>query len=201
MPFTTMVKIKNIDPLEIDPAQFRIAIRADERISIREGGATVSLKLDAEDGSLHIDDTYIIEIIADPILTPELIDGMRPGEAVTVLQLSDSDARKMARVQSLLIPFTEGERAGSLSFGVDISGVCTHSPIPPGKVPVDIFMQASDSDGFFVFNRNLDLRGIAGGAGAELASLHGCVESPVGRDRDVTESALSAQSGVGVHVG
>ena len=158
MPLSTMYKLHTMNPMEIDPAQLKVAIRADERIGIREDGVQVTLEFDAEDGSLHIDDNYTVVITRNPILTPELVDDKRPGDSVTVLQLSDGDARKMTRAQSQLKPYSEGSGRGKLSFGVDVSGVCLHSPIPPGEVLVDIFIQASDVDGFFAFTRDLDLR-------------------------------------------
>jgi len=201
MPLTTMFKLHKVDPMEIDPAQLKVAIRVDERISIRKGGAHISLKFDAEDGSLNIDDTYIIEIIRNPILTPEFFDDKEPWESVTVLQLSDSDAQKMSRAQSLLKPYSQGQRSGSLSFGVNIHGVCAHSPIPAGKVLADIFMQTSNSDGFFAFTRDLDLRESNDGVDAMLESLPRCVESPIDSSRSETAIPLSGRSGVRVDVG
>ena len=134
MPLTTILKLRKMDPLEVDPAQLKVAIRADERIGIPKDGVHISLKFDAEDGSLNIDDDYVVEVIRNPILTPELFDDKETWKSVTVLQLSDSDAQKMTRVQSLLKPYTEGRASGTLSFGVDVKGVCAHSPIPAAKI-------------------------------------------------------------------
>ena len=101
-----------------------------------------------------------------------------------MLQLSDSDAQKMTRVQSLLKPYTEGRASGTLSFGVDVKGVCAHSPIPAGKVLIDIFMQASDNEGFFAVTTDMDLRQIGDGSDPMLESLPGCLESPIHSDRN-----------------
>jgi len=200
MPLTTMIKLHKVDPMEVDPAQLKVAIRTDERIGIRKDGAHISLKFDAEDGSLHIDDTYVIEIIRDPILTSELFDDRKSGKSVTVLQLSDSDAQKMTRAQVLLRPYSEGGGSGSLSLGVVLHGVCAHSPIPAGKVLVDIFMQARDNDGFFTFTRDLDLRESSDGADAMFESLPKCVESPITSERNETAIPLSVRSGARVDV-
>ena len=144
-----MFKLRNMDPLAVDPAQLKVAIRADEHIHLPKDGVHISLKFDAEDGSLIIDDTYVVEVIRNPILTPELFDDKATWESVTVLQLSDSDAQKMTRVQSALKPYIEGRAGGSLTFGISISGVCVLSPISAGNVLVDVFMQSSDNEDFF----------------------------------------------------
>lgn len=156
MPLSTMVKLGRLDPMEADPAQVRVAIRTDQRITIPEGGAVVGLKFVADDGELHIDDTYVVEIVRNPILTTELLDGKRRSEVVTVLQLSDKDAEKMTRAQALLKPYTDGRRSGALTFGVGLHDLCVSSPLPAGNVLVDIFMQTSDNDGYFVFTKDLD---------------------------------------------
>jgi hypothetical protein len=184
MPLSTVIKLRKVNPLDVDPAQLKIAVRADERIGIREGGVQISLKFDADDGSLNIDDTYVVEVIRNPILRPELFSGKAAWETVTVLQLSDSDARQMTRVQSLLKPYTDGRAAGTLSFGVDVKGVCAYSPVPKGTLLIDIFVQANDIDGFFAITNDLDLRQSGDQSDAMLDSLSRCLTSSIRGDRN-----------------
>jgi len=195
MPLTTALKLRGMDPLEVDPAQLKVAIRADERIGIPDDGVHISLKFDAEDGSLNIDDTYVVEIIRTPILTSELVDDKARWESVTMLQLSESDAQRMTRAQSLLKPYTDGRAGGSLSFGVDVKGVCAHSPIPPGKVLVDIFVRARDNDGFFAVARDLDLRQKGDESDPMLETFKRCMDSSFSSINDITTIPLSGHSG------
>ncbi|MGI9284353.1 MAG: hypothetical protein ACR2P1_03115 [Pseudomonadales bacterium] len=179
--------------MEADPAQIKVAIRADERIGIRKGGAHLELKFDAADGSLHVDETYVIEIIRNPIITPELVEAKQPGDAVTVLQLSTNDARKMKHIQSLFRPFREDDRKGTGSLGVSVNGVCTHSPIPAGEVLVDIFLQTSNNDGYFVITRNLDLRESRDGVDAKLEKWTKCEQRPINSGRNNERRPHSSQ--------
>jgi len=174
MPFSTMIKLGRLDPMEADPAQVRIAIRADQRITIPDGGAVVVLRFEGNDGELYIDDTYIVEIVRNPVLTTELIDGKRRGEALTVLRLSDKDSEKMTRAQTLLKQYTDGRRSGALTFGVDLHDLCISSPLPAGNVLVDIFMQTSDDGGYFVFTQDLNPLETSDIEDVTLASLPEC---------------------------
>ena len=192
MPLTSAIKLRKVNPLEVDPAQLKIAVRADERIGIPEGGVQISLKFDADDGSLNIDDTYVVEVIRNPILPAELFRGKAAWEAVTVLQLSDSDARQMTRVQSLLKPYTDGRAAGALSFGVDVSGVCALSPVPKGTLLIDVFVQANDIDGFFAITNDLDIRQIGDKSDAMLDSLSPCLTSSVRSGRSEFSTPTSS---------
>lgn len=176
VPLTTLYKLHKIDPMEADPAQIKVAIRADERIGIREGGAKIEVKFEAEDGSLNIDETYLVEIIGNPELRAELFTDKNPGESVTVLGLTQSDIQRMREVQSSVAAISKDDPEGSGSLGVFLDGVCLHSKMPEGAVLIDIFLQTSNQDGFFVLSRNLDLRKQSMRDGSDLDDWPGCMD-------------------------
>ena len=109
MPHTTMYKLNRLDPMEADPEQIKVAIRADDRIGIRKGSANIEVKFDTEDGKLNIDETFVIQVIRNPIMSIELAGGKSSGRSITVLQLTKSDAQRLKRLQSSLAPYREGE--------------------------------------------------------------------------------------------
>lgn len=158
VPLTTMYKLHRLDPMDADPAHIKVAIRADERIGIREGGTKIEVKFKSEDGTVSIDDVFIVDVIRDPIMSIELMENKKPGESVTVLQLSEADAERFRFLQSSMARYKEEERKGTGSFGVGISGVCLVSPIPASEVVVDIFLQTDVDAGFYVLVRKMDLR-------------------------------------------
>jgi hypothetical protein len=178
MPLSTMVRLYKMDPIDADPALIKIAVRADERIGIREGGARIVIGFEAEDGSLSIDETFIVEVIRNPGFSAELLSDRQPGEAITVLGLSDEEAQRMRAVQSSMAPHSNGEQEGKGSFQVIVDGACLNGDAPEGEVPVDIFLQTSAEDGFFVFVRNLDFREQAEQDGTDLADWPDCSNIP-----------------------
>lgn len=157
MPLTTMYKLKRLDPMEADPAQIKIAIRADGRIGIRDGDAKIDIKFHSKDGSVSIDETFMIEIIRDPIMSMELVENKKPGESVTLLQLSMADAQRFRALQSTIATHKRDERKGTGSFGVGLGGICLFSPVPDDEILLDIFLQTSENDGFYVLTKELDL--------------------------------------------
>lgn len=180
MPLSTMHKLHRLDPMDADPAQIKVAIRTDDRIGIRKGGASIEVKFDAEDGTLSIDETFIIEIIRNPIMSTKLVENKKPGESVTVLQLTKTDAQRLKLLQSSLLPYRQGERRGTGSFGVGLTGICLHGPIPVGEVLVNIFLQTSDNDGFYVFVRNLELKKKLEQEGITADEWSNCQEKQIG---------------------
>ena len=74
VPLTTLYKLHKIDPMEADPAQIKVAIRADDRIGIREGGAKIEVKFDAEDGALAVfEDQPVVLCFAEKHLKAKLL--------------------------------------------------------------------------------------------------------------------------------
>ena len=88
MPISTMYKLSRMDPMEADPEQIKVAIRADNGIGIREGGANIELSFEAEDDSLNISETFIIEIIRDPAFRTELYSDKKASESITTMGLT-----------------------------------------------------------------------------------------------------------------
>jgi len=48
MPLTSMYKLSRMDPIDANPAQIKVAVRADEAIGIGKGDAQIEFKFDAE---------------------------------------------------------------------------------------------------------------------------------------------------------
>ena len=174
MPLTSMYKLSRMDPMEADPAQIKVAVRADEAIGIGKGDAQIEFKFDAEDGSLSIDEIYLIEMDPDPIVYGAIYTDKKPGESITVLSLTPGDAERMKQLQLEMAMFREGNVKGSGSLRVNLNGICLHSKMHPGEVQLDMFLQTSEQEGFFVLAKNLDLREALAEDGTDMDELPDC---------------------------
>ena len=174
MPLTTIYKLSRMDPMDADPAQIKVAVRADEAIGIGKGDAQIEFKFDAEDDSLNIDEIYLIEVVRNPVVQGELYADKKPGESITVLGLTTSDAERMKQLQLEMAPFRNGDVKGSGSLRVNLSGMCLHNKMPPGEVQVDMFLQTSEQEGFFVMAKNLDMREVLAEEGTNMDELPDC---------------------------
>ena len=174
MPLTTMYKLSRMDPMDADPAQIKVGVRADEAIGIGKGDAQIEFKFDAEDNSLNIDEIYLIEVVRNPAMHGELYADKKPGESITVLGLTSSDAERMRQLQLAMAPYRNGDVKGSGSLRVNLSGMCLHSKMPPGEVQLDLFLQTSEQEGFFVMAKNLDMREALAEDGTDMDELPDC---------------------------
>jgi len=174
MPLTSMYKLSRMDPMEADPAQIKVAVRADEAIGIGKGDAQIEFKFDAEDGSLSIDEIYLIELDRDPVVYGALYTDKKPGESITVLSLTPADAERMKQLQLEMAQFRKGDVKGSGSLRVNLNGMCLNSKMLPGEVQLDLFLQTSEQEGFFVMAKNLDMREALAEDGTDMDELPDC---------------------------
>ena len=160
--------------MEADPAQIKVAVRADEAIGIGKGDAQIEFKFDAEDDSLNIDEIYLIEMDPDPIVYGAIYTDKKPGESITVLSLTPGDAERMKQLQLEMAQFRKGDVKGSGSLRVNLNGICLHSKMLPGEVQLDLFLQTSEQEGFFVMAKNLDMREALAEDGTDMDELPDC---------------------------
>ena len=93
-----------------------------------------------------------------------------------MLGLTTSDAQRMKQLQLEMAPFRNGDVEGSGSLRVNLSGMCLHNKMPPGEVQLDLFLQTSEQEGFFVMAKNLDMREVMAEEGRNMDELPDCPE-------------------------
>ena len=66
---------------------------------------------------------------------------------------------------------------GDGGMSINVTGICLNHSVPAGEVELDIFLQTSTEEGFFVFAKNLDLREMASRDGTNLDDWPDCEET------------------------
>lgn len=174
MPLTSMYKLYRLSPMEADPAQIKIAIRAHQAIGIPHGAARMEVKYENHDQTSIIEETYFIEVTQNGVVTPELLEDKAADETITILQLTEQDADSMRKIQALVKADTAADIKGKGSLGIGLHGTCLRGTLPKGSLYVDIFMQTSDQDGYFIFTKNLDIRQSQEGWQGDLSQWPDC---------------------------
>lgn len=175
IPLTTMYKLSRLNPMEADPGQIKIAIRAHQAIGIPHGAARISLGYETHDKNTIIEDVYFVEIIKNSVLTPELTEDKSPLEHITILQLSAEDAQRMRTVQELVKTDKANDVEGSGYLGVGLHDTCLNQEsLPQDGLTVDIFMQTSNQDGYFIFTEDFNITETRDGWNGDLSQWPQC---------------------------
>ena len=97
-----------------------------------------------------------------------------------MLGLTPGDAQRMRQLQLAMAPYRDGDVKGTGSLRINLSGMCLHSPLPPGEIRPDIFLQTSEDEGFFMCAKDLDMSEILAEEGKNLNELPDCLQNQAG---------------------
>jgi len=157
IPLVSIYKLSQLEPLSADPQQIRIAVRTCKVFSVQKGDVRMSLGYQADDGSLIIDDLYLVEVIHGDVLQKELLNDLQDNDAITILHLSDSDAKQMYKTQQFIAKRNAIGLKGKGSFSVGTTISCLSSALPSDEILVDILIQTDPQESFYAISENLDV--------------------------------------------
>lgn len=155
--FQGMYNLVQLKPLEINPHQIRVAIKANRDISVKTGDVKISLSYVAEDNSVNIDETFFVEVKVNAPITADLFENKKSNENITLLALTEKDANRFKEVQQIILTRNEKDLKGKGGFGLGIENFCLLNTIPKNEMTIDMYVQTSVEDGYFNFLSDFDL--------------------------------------------
>ena len=148
-----MYSLSKIDPMKTDPEQIRVAIRVDDSVNAAHGSAQITIGYKAENGNIDEEHEFEVQLTSAQTLTPMLTKGILPGERVTVMCLSASDAHTMRDLQQRLYQHkkTYGNDDDNGSFGLRLQDLCLDKALPDGEIPLTLFFKTENNEDYIVF--------------------------------------------------
>lgn len=158
MSLTGMYKLSQLDPLTADPAQIKVAIKTDKAILIKDGAVEIKLGYQSDDDTIDIDDAYKVHIDHRSPLAHSLFDQINTNENITVLSLTEVDAKQFRQNQQIISAHKAQDKEGKGFFSLSLNNLCLPTPLPTRQLTADVYMQTQVADGFFKFLSDVDLK-------------------------------------------
>lgn len=154
-PIVSMWKLRNLNPLETDPAHISIAVVTHKGIQLQDGSTSLKMGFASELPEHNFTDEFIasIERNADPA---PLQANLKADQAVTLFYLNPAVAAAMRTTQNRIRAIRDSQIEGSGSMSVSIHSGCSIGP-KPDHLEADIYVQFNPRDGYILLNQNLDL--------------------------------------------
>jgi hypothetical protein len=99
MPISSMLKLRNMEPLETDPAGIRIAVITDKIVQLSNGSTSLTMGYSSEYPEFTFSNKSKATIINDATV-PELESKRGPEQNITLFYLAEDAARIMKDAQS-----------------------------------------------------------------------------------------------------
>ncbi|MDO6692457.1 hypothetical protein Q4574_04130 [Aliiglaciecola sp. 3_MG-2023] len=180
MPISTMYKMSQFSPFDMEPKDIRIALRTNQSIEVKSGAAQIFMSY-SSDGNERLPAFYEehkfnvqVQKIQNAEIPEILLDDLEDNEAVTILKLSDSDAQTMKNLLAKAKEYKAQEARGKGEFAISTENNCFGNLNNFTSLEVDVFLQAVKEDGYMLFLEDIDVIEEANNNDIDLQQTNRC---------------------------
>lgn len=180
MPIGTMLKMSQFSPMDIEPQGLRLAIRTDQAIKIEKGAVTVKFGFESAGTetlpSVSRNHEFKVQVLPDlkAGFSPILFEDIGKNETVTILKLTDQDARIMQQAQALVKQYKAADAEVNGHFALAMQGKCFGNLAGFEYLPVDLFVKTTSRDEYFLFLEEVDIIEQANEHNVDLKQINKC---------------------------
>mgnify|MGYP000704644558 FL=1 len=158
IPLSTMIKLMDLNPLETDPKQLVVAVKAPEGVDVRDGDVVIDFDFRTDDPEYSFSHNFPVIINDDYLVPDNLKEDIEENEKITVLQLSKEDAQTMAEGQKMVKDYSENnEKGGAGSMNVRLVSACRDENFSWGNSELNVYLKTQDDEDFFLFLEDMDV--------------------------------------------
>lgn len=159
VPLTTLWKMRKIDPLSVDPAQVRIAIRGPAWLTPKFADMKLLVRMDIWNRNPLFYVFRLNQIDASSESTALSRAGLSL-DGLSFLEIDPSEIVALREAQANINEFKKAGYQGGTSVGLwnrDLSGCSDFKP-PEGPILMDVYVHLSDESGWMTFFEKQDFR-------------------------------------------
>lgn len=162
IPLSTMYKMMNFSPLELDPRELVVAVKVPHGMKVRTGDLIVDFGFKAKDEKDSFKHKFLVQVNPNYQLPPELAKEAVLRDNMTILQLSKEDALTMYNGQQAVKKYRENSDDGAGSFGLKIESACRDENFSINDSKLNIYVKLEKDEEFFIFTQDLALVDMSG---------------------------------------
>lgn len=172
-PPSAVPKLARLNPMEADPADLRIAVRAPDTLALRTGDIKLRIAFDGGSDATRLIEEYGAVIVSGADGAPGVPVQAGDGTRVFTAALSPEDAAGLAETQRRIRTWRANGIEGKGSLSVSATG-CAVRPFPPGPIYIATYLQTSPADDFFAVTRRIDLRRVLARSDVDADAIPAC---------------------------
>lgn len=159
MPLGSMWKLRNLDILNTDPKDLKIAVGTNPLVQLQDGSTSLSIAFNS-DHAKHNFSYKLLATVKPNAEVGNLKNKISSDSALTLFYLAEKEAEKLKLAQNRIRSVRDLGVEGNGSLSIDIHTGCLSAP-PPTSLPTDIYAQFDRQQGFIKMQSNLDLMQMA----------------------------------------
>lgn len=176
IPLGTMIKMVRLNPLDMDPQQLVVAVRAPEGLKVRDGDVVIDFSFRTGDPDTSFNHQFPVMTNDDYVVPDSLRKDLRENEHITVMQLSEEDALTMYNAQQAVKEYRRNNTDGAGAGNIDLRLVsaCRDNNFSWGGSTLNVYLKTEDEESFFLFLRNMDVTKLNDDIQNDINNLPNC---------------------------
>jgi len=165
IPLSTMYRMVNLNPLDIDPRQLVVAVRSPQGVNVRDGDIVINFSFETEKPDISFKHKFLVKTNPDYRISEGMKEDTQENEHITILQLSAQDALTMHRAQQAVKAYRENHDDGAGRFSINVNSVCRDNDFSEENSELDINLKLKNEEEFFPFMEDIDLMSLGDNKG------------------------------------
>lgn len=170
---SSVVKLSRLSPLEANPADIVLALRAPDYLHVRDGDIKLTITFDGGRDDTKFVEQYAAILIRDPGRVNGIDQSGFGTDHLTVARLATEDVAAMRKIQSRILKLRATGLKGKGSISIGAGGCYTRDP-GDEKLLISAWIQTQPTDAFFPLMKNFDIGKLLAKAHVPEADIQYC---------------------------
>ncbi len=162
------------DPLELDPAEVKFAVRGPEVLQLRDGDFKLTFKYEHPAIPKGQEQSFSFEKDTTTALPQEITADLHTGEKAEIYAFTPDSIKKWRQLQQEIQALKQAGNPGKGAISVSLASGCKTGPLPAGPLYVGVYTQTRKDQDFFELMPKMDLRPIMEAQGAKSEEIPDC---------------------------
>ena len=155
MPLSTMYKMAQMNPLEVEPEQLVVAVTSPQDIGVRNGDVVLSMKFRSDVPEMNFNYRFMVQVDKAYTVPPALKQQLNANDKITVLRLSDNDAKQMRDALAKIRAYRQDHDEGAGSMNLQLLSACSLTTIVDTDAELSLYLKLNTNEAFFPFLEDL----------------------------------------------
>ena len=155
IPISSMYKLRNLDPLETDPAQVGIAVITNKAVVLNNDSTSLTMGFKSDTPDHNFENTFLTNVVINPNIQV-LQDDKNNDENITLFSLDYESAKAMRVTQNRIKSIRQLDIEGEGSLSINVNTGCFNARRPPTLL-ASIYMKFDAEQGYILMNKDVDL--------------------------------------------
>lgn len=172
LPLGPMMKLGN--PLDLDPAEVKFAIRGPEVLHLRDQDLKLKISYEHPSLSQAQEHQYSFQRETKAAIPGSIQADLQAGEKAEIYSFSAETIAALRQLKQEMEKHKAAGNAGKGTISVSLSNGCKTGPLPAGPLYVGIYTQTHQQEGFFELMPKVDLRKLLEANGVKSEAIPDC---------------------------